>query len=57
VGVPATLKDLDIPFDQIPKMAEIALTVTRPVKNNPRQPSLADVIAVYERAYRHEIVL
>ncbi|WPD21232.1 MAG: molybdopterin-guanine dinucleotide biosynthesis protein B [Candidatus Electrothrix scaldis] len=57
VGIPATLKDLDIPFDQIPKMAEIALTVTRPVENNPRQPSLADVIAVYERAYRHEIVL
>ncbi|MCI5161645.1 MAG: iron-containing alcohol dehydrogenase, partial [Candidatus Electrothrix sp. AX5] len=59
VGIPATLKDLDmdIPFDQIPKMAEIALTVTRPVENNPRQPSLADVIAVYERAYRHKIAL
>ncbi|MCI5158442.1 MAG: iron-containing alcohol dehydrogenase, partial [Candidatus Electrothrix sp. AUS1_2] len=57
VGIPATLKELDIPFDQLPKMAEIALTVTRPVENNPRQPSLADVIAVYERAYRHEIVL
>ncbi|MGB5684229.1 MAG: molybdopterin-guanine dinucleotide biosynthesis protein B [Candidatus Electrothrix sp.] len=59
VGIPATLKDLDmdIPFDQIPKMAEIALTVTRPVENNPRRPSLADVVAVYERAYRHEIIL
>ncbi|MCI5148467.1 MAG: molybdopterin-guanine dinucleotide biosynthesis protein B [Candidatus Electrothrix sp. MAN1_4] len=55
VGIPATLKDLDIPFDKIPEMAEIALTVTRPVENNSRQPSLADVIAVYERAYRHEI--
>ncbi|MCW5211609.1 molybdopterin-guanine dinucleotide biosynthesis protein B [Desulfobulbus sp. TB] len=57
VGIPATLKDLDIPFDKIPEMAEIALTVTRPVENNPRQPSLADVIALYERAYRHEIML
>uniref|UniRef100_UPI004055C384 molybdopterin-guanine dinucleotide biosynthesis protein B n=1 Tax=Candidatus Electrothrix sp. TaxID=2170559 RepID=UPI004055C384 len=55
IGIPATLKDLDIPFDKIPEMAEIALTVTRPVENNPRQPSLADVIAVYERAYRHEV--
>jgi alcohol dehydrogenase len=55
VGIPATLKELDIPFDKIPEMAEIALTVTRPVENNPRQPSLADVIAVYEQAYRHEI--
>jgi alcohol dehydrogenase len=59
VGIPASLKDLDmdIPFDQIPKMAEIALTVTRPVENNPRRPSPADVMAVYERAYRHEIML
>ena len=51
VGIPATLKDLDIPFDSIPEMAEIALTVTRPVENNPRQPSLADVIAIYETAF------
>jgi alcohol dehydrogenase len=56
VGIPASLKELDIPFDQIPKMAEIALTVARPVENNPRQPALADVIAVYERAYRHELM-
>ena len=55
VGIPATLQELDIPLDKIPEMAEIALTVTRPVENNPRQPLLADVIAVYERAYRHEI--
>ncbi len=51
VGIPATLKDLDIPFDSIPEMAEIALTVTRPVENNPRQPSLDDVIAIYETAF------
>ena len=34
-----------------PEMARIALTVTRPVENNPRQPTLADVIAVYEAAF------
>ncbi len=51
VGIPATLKDLDIPFDKIPEMAQIALTVTRPVENNPRQPTLEDVIAIYETAY------
>lgn len=51
VGVPATLADLDIPRDKIPEMAEIALTVTRPVENNPRKPSLGDVIAIYETAY------
>jgi len=51
VGIPATLKDLDIPFDSIPEMAKIALTVTRPVENNPRKPSLDDVIAIYETAF------
>ncbi len=51
VGIPTTLKDLDIPFESIPEMAEIALTVTRPVENNPRKPSLEDVIAIYETAF------
>ncbi len=51
VDIPATLKDLDIPFDSIPEMAKIALTVTRPVENNPRKPSLEDVIAIYEEAF------
>ncbi|MCX5870265.1 MAG: iron-containing alcohol dehydrogenase [Deltaproteobacteria bacterium] len=51
VGIPATLQDLDIPADQIPEMARIALTVTRPVENNPRQPTLDDVINIYQMAY------
>jgi len=51
VGIPATLKDLDIPFDSIPEMAKIALTVTRPVENNPRKPTLEDVISIYETAF------
>jgi len=51
VGIPATLKDLDIPFDAIPEMAKIALTVTRPVENNPRKPSLEEVISIYETAF------
>ncbi len=50
VGIPATLADLDIPVAKIPEMAEIALTVTRPVENNPRKPSLNDVIKIYEVA-------
>ncbi|MDD3814349.1 MAG: iron-containing alcohol dehydrogenase [Desulfocapsaceae bacterium] len=51
VGIPATLQDLDIPVDQLPEMARIALTVTRPVENNPRKPSLDDVINIYQMAY------
>ena len=50
LNIPATLKELDIPADKIPEMAEIALTVARPVENNPRQPDKEDVMALYEYA-------
>jgi alcohol dehydrogenase len=50
LNIPATLKDLDIPAGKIPEMAEIALTVARPVENNPRQPDKDDVMALYEYA-------
>ena len=51
VRIPGSLADLNIPRKKIPRMAEIALTVTRPVENNPRKPSLDDVIAIYETAF------
>jgi alcohol dehydrogenase len=51
VGIPNSLADLNIPADKIPEMARIALTVTRPVENNPRKPTEEDVIAVYEAAF------
>jgi alcohol dehydrogenase len=51
VGIPGTLQDLDIPADQFPEMARIALTVTRPIENNPRRPTLEDVIQIYQMAY------
>ncbi len=50
LNIPATLKELDIPADKIPEMAEIALTVARPVENNPRQPNQEEVMALYEYA-------
>lgn len=51
VAIPDSLADLNIPADKIPEMARIALTVTRPVENNPRRPTLDDVIGVYEAAF------
>lgn len=51
VGIPATLEEIGIPEDKIPEMARIALTVARPVANNPRRPTLDEVVAVYERAW------
>ena len=52
VEIPRSLDELGIPADKIPEMAKIALTVTRPVENNPRKPSLEDVIRVYEIAHK-----
>jgi alcohol dehydrogenase class IV len=51
VGIPSSLADLNIPADKIAEMARIALTVTRPVENNPRRPTEEDVISVYEAAF------
>jgi alcohol dehydrogenase len=51
VGIPASLSELDLPKDRIPEMADIALTVTRPVENNPRRPTRDDVITIYETAF------
>ena len=51
INIPASLEALNIPSDKIPEMAKIALTVTRPVENNPRRPTLEDVMAVYEAAF------
>lgn len=52
VEIPSSLEAIGIPADKIAKMAEIALTVTRPVENNPRRPSLEDVIRIYEIAHK-----
>jgi len=52
IGIPKTLDDLKIPKKKIPEMAKIALTVTRPVENNPRRPTVDDVIKIYELAHQ-----
>ena len=51
IGIPNSLTALNIPTNKIPEMAKIALTVTRPVENNPRKPTVEEVIAIYEAAF------
>lgn len=51
VGIPESLKDLNIPKKDIPKMAKIAMTVARPIANNPRTVSVDEVVGLYEMAY------
>jgi len=52
LNIPASLSELDIPADRIPEMADIALTVARPVENNPRRPTRDDIIGIYEYAMK-----
>ncbi|MEJ2690792.1 MAG: iron-containing alcohol dehydrogenase [Deltaproteobacteria bacterium] len=51
VGIPDNLTALGVEKEKIEEMAKIALTVTRPVENNPRKPSLEDVMAIYRAAF------
>ncbi len=50
-GLPLKLSRLNIPREAIPRMAKSALTVTRLLKNNPREVTLEDAIKIYEWAY------
>ncbi|MBN2688175.1 MAG: iron-containing alcohol dehydrogenase [Deltaproteobacteria bacterium] len=46
-----SLETLGIPREDFPELAEIAMTVARPLANNPRKVSIADAIEIYEDAY------
>lgn len=50
-GVPAKLREVGIPEEAIPQMAEDAMKITRLLKNNPRPITLKDAIAIYTAAY------
>lgn len=50
-GVPPRLRDVGIPKDAIPAMAEDAMKITRLLKNNPRTITEIDAVAIYEAAY------
>ncbi len=51
IGIPQSLSDVGVPFEDIPKMVEAALKVTRPVENNPRELTFADAEMIYEQAF------
>jgi alcohol dehydrogenase class IV len=51
IRVPYHLRDLKIPREAIPSMAERALTVQRLLGNNPRAIALKDIIEIYDQAY------
>jgi alcohol dehydrogenase class IV len=50
-GVYTTLEDLNIPEEDFPEIAKLAMTVTRPLENNPRKVTIEDAIEIYGEAY------
>ena len=51
IGIPQTLKEMDVPEDAIPEMAENAMKVSRPIENNPRPMTVKVAKEIYRRAY------
>lgn len=54
LGIPSTLDQLNVPMGDISKMAEKAMTVARPIENNPRKVSAADLEKIYRTAFDAE---
>jgi alcohol dehydrogenase class IV len=50
-GIPARLRDLNIPEHAIDRMARSAMTITRLLERNVRALSLQDAIDIYRRAF------
>jgi len=50
-GVYTTLEDLNIPEEALSELAEVAMTVVRPLENNPRKMTIEDAIEIYGEAY------
>jgi alcohol dehydrogenase class IV len=50
-GIPARLRDVQVPAGAIPEMAENAMKITRLLKNNPREVTYADAVDIFNAAY------
>jgi len=50
-GIPATLKEVNVPETAIPQMAVDAMKIQRLLKNNPREIKEQDAINIYKAAY------
>lgn len=50
-GIPSRLREVDIPQNAIPKMAEDAMKITRLLINNPREITLNDALSIFNAAY------
>ena len=51
IGIPPTLKDLNVPEEAIPEMSVAAMKVERPILNNPRTMSVNIAEEIYRNAF------
>lgn len=50
-GIPQRLRDVSVPEADLPRLAQESMKVTRLLKNNPREVTAADALAIYRAAY------
>jgi alcohol dehydrogenase class IV len=51
-GIPATLKEVNVPESAIPQITADAMKIQRLLKNNPRLIEEKDAIEIYKAAYQ-----
>ncbi len=54
IGIPQSLNELKVPQNQVPAMAAKAMTVARPIANNPRKVDAGDLENIYREAFEAE---
>ncbi|MDA8125005.1 MAG: iron-containing alcohol dehydrogenase [Deltaproteobacteria bacterium] len=50
-GVMTTLEELEVPEEDFPELAKVAMTVARPLANNPCRMSEEEMVELYQEAY------
>ncbi len=50
-GIDSSIRDFGVKEDDFPALADVAVTVARPLENNPRKMNKEDMIAIYAEAF------
>ncbi len=50
-GVDSSIRDFGVKEEDFPALADVAMTVARPLENNPRKMTKEDMIAIYAEAF------
>ncbi len=50
-GITSSIRDFGVKEDDFPSLADVAMTVARPLENNPRKMTKEEMIAIYAQAF------